>query len=39
MTIQHEAADIRDEARRVQREAAQVERAVDGMPVQIGRRA
>lgn len=36
---QFERADIREEARRIQREAAEVERAVDGMPVTIGRRA
>lgn len=36
---QHEAADIREDARRVQREAAEVERAVDGLPIHIGRRA
>jgi hypothetical protein len=35
----HEAADIRDEARRVQREAAEVERAAAGMSVVPARRA
>jgi hypothetical protein len=35
----HEAADIRDEARRVQREAAEVERVVEGLPVRIVKQA
>jgi hypothetical protein len=36
---QYEQADIREEARRVQREAAEVERAVEALPIQIARRA
>jgi hypothetical protein len=36
---QYEAADIREEARRVQREAAEVERAVETLPVRIVRNA
>jgi hypothetical protein len=39
MTIHHEAADIRDEARRVQREAAEAERCVTNIPVRIVRQA